>query len=124
MVDAAIAHHLATNPHHAEFHSRRPAPMSDLDVVEMAADLTAISRELGSDSCKAWASANLPRHGLSEAEVADALSVVAQMDERLAAAGLGEAASTWFGVEAVPPTGGDGAVDGAEAKEQHALGSA
>ena len=41
-VQSAIDHHLTTNRHHAEFHSN-PNAMTDVDLIEMVCDWTAMS---------------------------------------------------------------------------------
>lgn len=55
-VRAAIDHHVTTNRHHPEFHSN-PNDMSDIDLIEMVCDWTAMSQEFGQDggSARGWA---------------------------------------------------------------------
>lgn len=55
-VRAAIDHHLKTNRHHPEFHSD-PNDMTDVDLIEMVCDWTAMSQEFGQDggSARGWA---------------------------------------------------------------------
>ncbi len=52
----AIHHHVTTNRHHPDFHSD-PNDMSDIDVIEMVCDWTAMSQEFGQDggSARGWA---------------------------------------------------------------------
>jgi len=55
-VEAAIRHHVTTNRHHPEFHGS-PNDMSDVDLIEMVCDWTAIAQELGDNegSARQWA---------------------------------------------------------------------
>lgn len=55
-VNLAIAHHMRTNRHHPEYHAD-PNDMSDVDLIEMICDWTAMSQEFGQDggSARSWA---------------------------------------------------------------------
>jgi hypothetical protein len=55
-VRAAIDHHVATNRHHPSFHAD-PNDMSDVDLIEMVCDWTAMSQEFDQDggSARVWA---------------------------------------------------------------------
>lgn len=55
-VRAAIDHHMAANRHHPDFHAD-PNDMSDVDLIEMICDWTAMAQEFGQDngSARAWA---------------------------------------------------------------------
>jgi len=55
-VQRAIRHHVTTNRHHPEFHVD-PNAMSDVDLIEMVCDWTAMSQEFGQDggSARGWA---------------------------------------------------------------------
>ena len=55
-VRAAIDHHLTTNRHHPEFRAD-PNEMTDVDLIEMVCDWTAMAIELGQDggSARGWA---------------------------------------------------------------------
>ncbi|MBD3407381.1 MAG: hypothetical protein GF411_14790 [Candidatus Lokiarchaeota archaeon] len=59
-VDAACLHHVQNNRHHPEFHDDINS-MSDIDIIEMVCDWTAMSQELGQDggSAKGWADKNI-----------------------------------------------------------------
>lgn len=59
-VKQAIDHHLTHNLHHAESHSS-PDDMSDIEIVEMVCDWTAIAQEMGNKSCKGWVDANIDK---------------------------------------------------------------
>lgn len=50
LVQKAVSHHLGCNRHHPESFTDCNA-MTELDIVEMACDMTAISVELGQESC-------------------------------------------------------------------------
>jgi len=56
MVKQAINHHVTTNRHHARFHSD-PNAMSDVDLIEMVCDWTAMAQEFNQDggSARGWA---------------------------------------------------------------------
>ena len=55
-VRAAIDHHVTTNRHHAEFHADAN-DMTDVDLIEMVCDWTAMSQEFNQDggSARGWA---------------------------------------------------------------------
>jgi hypothetical protein len=55
-VKLAIHHHLTSNRHHPEFHAD-PNAMSEVDLIEMVCDWTAMAQEFGQDggSARGWA---------------------------------------------------------------------
>ena len=55
-VQDAIDHHMTTNRHHPDFHAD-PNEMTDVDLIEMVCDWTAMSLEFGQDggSARGWA---------------------------------------------------------------------
>jgi Family of unknown function (DUF5662) len=55
-VKRAVRHHVATNRHHPEFHAD-PNDMSDVDLIEMVCDWTAMAQEFSDDggSARGWA---------------------------------------------------------------------
>lgn len=55
-VRSAIRHHVTSNRHHPEAHAD-PSAMSDVDLIEMVCDWTAMSQESGQDggSARGWA---------------------------------------------------------------------
>ena len=55
-VRRAIDHHVTTNRHHPEFHAD-PNDMTDVDLIEMVSDWTAMSQEFDQDggSARGWA---------------------------------------------------------------------
>src|SRR5215470_2308642 len=55
-VRRAIHHHVSSNRHHPEFHAD-PNDMTDVDLIEMVCDWTAMAQEFGRDggSARGWA---------------------------------------------------------------------
>jgi hypothetical protein len=55
-IKLAITHHVTHNRHHHEFH-QNPNNMTEIDLIEMVCDWTAMSQELNQDnhSAKGWA---------------------------------------------------------------------
>jgi len=55
-VRSAMDHHMKTNRHHPDFHSD-PNDMTDVDMIEMVCDWTAMAQEFGQDggSARGWA---------------------------------------------------------------------
>ena len=53
-VRAAIRHHTSVNRHHAEYHAD-PNDMTDVDLIEMVCDWTAMAQELGDGNARAYA---------------------------------------------------------------------
>jgi hypothetical protein len=55
-VKEAIHHHVTTNRHHPEFHAD-PNGMTEVDLIEMVCDWTAMAQEFGQDggSARGWA---------------------------------------------------------------------
>lgn len=55
-VNQAIDHHMRTNRHHPEYHTD-PNDMSEVDLIEMICDWTAMSQEFGQEggSARGWA---------------------------------------------------------------------
>ncbi len=54
-VRSAIEHHVTTNRHHPDFHAD-PNDMSDVDLIEMVCDWTAMAQEFEQDggSARGW----------------------------------------------------------------------
>jgi hypothetical protein len=55
-VRAAVHHHVTTNRHHPEFHAN-PNDMTEIDLIEMVCDWTAMAQEFGEcdGSARGWA---------------------------------------------------------------------
>lgn len=53
IADAAKHHHYHTNRHHIEFHAS-PADMTDVDLIELVCDWTAMAQEYGEPNASAW----------------------------------------------------------------------
>jgi len=87
-VEAAIQHHVTTNRHHPEFHPS-PDDMSDVDLIEMVCDWTAIAQEIGENggSARQWADNNVgdqKRFKFSEEEKQFIYRVIDDLDHQLA----------------------------------------
>ena len=80
-VREAIHHHVTTNRHHPEAHAD-PNDMSDVDLIEMVCDWTAMSQEFGQDggSARGWADRTV---GTRVAFYADKRRFIYQMIEEL-----------------------------------------
>jgi hypothetical protein len=86
-VKAAIRHHVTTNRHHPEFHAS-PDDMSDIDLIEMVCDWTAIAQELGENggSARQWADrviGNREHFGFSEVKKQFIYRVIDDLDHQL-----------------------------------------
>ncbi len=80
-VKQAITHHVTSNRHHPEFHAD-PNEMSDVDLIEMVCDWTAMAQEFGQDggSARGWADKTI---GKRVAFNADKRRFIYQMIEEL-----------------------------------------
>lgn len=80
-VKLAIHHHMKANRHHPEFHAN-PNDMSDVDLIEMVCDWTAMAQEFGQGggSAREWADKTV---GKRVAFDADKRRFVYQMIEEL-----------------------------------------
>jgi hypothetical protein len=68
-VKLAIDHHVTTNRHHPEFHID-PNDMSEVDLIEMVCDWTAMAQEFGQDggSARGWADRTIGKRVAFDAE--------------------------------------------------------
>jgi hypothetical protein len=68
-VTQAIHHHVKSNRHHPEFHAD-PNDMSDVDLIEMVCDWTAMAQEFGQDggSARGWADKTIGKRVAFNAE--------------------------------------------------------
>lgn len=87
-VDATInkswKHHVTTNRHHPEFFNNCNE-MSDLDIVEMVCDWTAMAQELeqNNGSARPWAQENIPKKwNFSEGIKSQIFSAIDELDRR------------------------------------------
>lgn len=66
-VRTAIHHHMTTNRHHPDFHAD-PNDMTDVDLIEMVCDWTAMSQEFVQDggSARGWADKTISHLQLNE----------------------------------------------------------
>lgn len=81
LVEQSVQHHITNNVHHPETHADCNS-MSELDIVEMVCDWTAISQEYGSPSCKAFVDKNLHRWAFNDAVKIFIYETIAEMDKR------------------------------------------
>ena len=85
-VRAAIHHHVTSNRHHVEFHAD-PNDMTEVDLIEMVCDWTAMAQEFGEDglSAKTWADRMIgKRIAFSPIHTNFVYSTIATLDQKLA----------------------------------------
>lgn len=85
-VRVAIDHHMRTNRHHPEFHSD-PNDMSEVDLIEMVCDWTAMSQEFDQDggSARGWADKTIGhRVQFDDGKRQFVYDLIALLDSRLA----------------------------------------
>lgn len=88
-VRRAIRHHVTSNRHHPEFHAD-PNDMTEVDLIEMVCDWTAMSQEFGQDggSARGWADKTIgKRVQFDAARTALIYDVIAKLDEKIARSG-------------------------------------
>ncbi len=86
-VKLAIHHHLTSNRHHYQFHSD-PNDMTEVDLIEMVCDWTAMSQEFGQDSgsARGWADKTIgTRVEFNTANSQFVYRMIAELDEQIAA---------------------------------------
>ena len=86
-VRLAIRHHMTTNRHHPDFHTN-PNQMSEVDLIEMVCDWTAMSQEFGQDggSARGWADKTIgTRVVFNEQKREFVYEMIALLDSRLLA---------------------------------------
>jgi hypothetical protein len=86
-VKRAIHHHVTTNRHHPEFHAD-PNDMSDIDLIEMVCDWTAMAQEFGQDggSARGWADKMVGRRvAFNAAKRGFIYQVIEELDRQIAA---------------------------------------
>jgi hypothetical protein len=86
-VRLAIHHHVTTNRHHAEFHAD-PNGMTDVDLIEMVCDWTAMAQEFGQDggSARGWADRTVGKRVAFNAEKQRFIyQMIEELDRQLAA---------------------------------------
>lgn len=87
LVRRAVRHHLTTNRHHPEFHVN-PNDMSDVDLIEMVCDWTAMAQEFGQDggSARGWADKTVGHRLAFNPEKRQFIyQVIAELDKQIAA---------------------------------------
>ena len=88
-VERAMHHHVTSNRHHPEFHAD-PNDMSDVDLIEMVCDWTAVAQELGQDggSARGWADKTMGKRVAFNADKRRFIyRVIEELDILIAAAG-------------------------------------
>src|SRR5262245_7532106 len=86
-VKRAIQHHVTANRHHPEFHAD-PNDMTDLDLIEMVCDWTAMAQEFGQDggSARGWADKTIgTRVGFNPDKRRFIYHVIEELDRQIAA---------------------------------------
>jgi hypothetical protein len=86
-VQRAIRHHVTANRHHPEFHAD-PNAMSEVDLIEMVCDWTAMAQEFGQDggSARGWADKTVGTHFAFNAEKRRFIyRLIEELDRQLAA---------------------------------------
>jgi hypothetical protein len=86
-VKRAIRHHVTTNRHHAEFHAD-PNDMSEVDLIEMVCDWTAMAKEFGQDggSARGWADQTIGKRVAFNAEKQRFIyRIIEELDKQIAA---------------------------------------
>lgn len=84
-VREAIKHHVTTNRHHPEFHADAN-DMTDVDLIEMVCDWTAMAQEFDQDggSARGWADKTIgSRLHLNEERCRFVYAVIETLDEKL-----------------------------------------
>jgi hypothetical protein len=85
-VTLAIHHHVTTNRHHPEFHAD-PNDMSDVDLIEMVCDWTAMAEEFGQDrgSARGWADKTVGKRVAFNAEKRTFIyRIIDELDKQIA----------------------------------------
>jgi hypothetical protein len=86
-VTLAIHHHVTANRHHPEFHAD-PNDMSDVDLIEMVCDWTAMAQEFGQDggSARGWADKTIGKRVAFNAEKRRFIyQMIEELDRQIAA---------------------------------------
>jgi hypothetical protein len=86
-VKRAIHHHVTSNRHHPEFHAD-PNDMSDVDLIEMVCDWTAMAQGFGQDggSARGWADKTIGnRVAFNEDKRQFIYQIIEELDRRIAA---------------------------------------
>ena len=86
-VKSAIRHHAKANRHHPEFHDD-PNDMSDVDLIEMVCDWTAMAQEFGEEggSARGWADKTIGNRVVFSAQKRQFIyQMIEKLDRQLAA---------------------------------------
>lgn len=85
-VKQAIHHHVTSNRHHPEFHAD-PNDMSEVDLIEMVCDWTAMAQEFDQDggSARGWADKTIGKHVAFNADKQRFIyRMIAELDRQIA----------------------------------------
>ncbi|PHS18482.1 MAG: hypothetical protein COA78_02015 [Blastopirellula sp.] len=88
-VKRAIQHHMTTNRHHPQFHTD-PNDMTEVDLIEMVCDWTAMSQEFNQDggSARGWADKTIgTRVHFNEQSSEFIYRMIEELDKQIAAQG-------------------------------------
>jgi hypothetical protein len=86
-VKLAVRHHVTSNRHHPEFHAD-PNDMTDVDLIEMVCDWTAMAQEFGEDggSARGWADRTIGKRVSFNAEKRRFIyQMIEELDRQIAA---------------------------------------
>lgn len=86
-VERAVHHHVTSNRHHHQFHDD-PNDMTEVDLIEMVCDWTAMSQEFDQDggSARGWADKTIGRRVHFNAENSQFIyRMIAELDKQIAA---------------------------------------
>jgi hypothetical protein len=86
-VAGAINHHVTSNRHHYQFHDD-PNDMTEVDLIEMVCDWTAMSQEFGQDggSARGWADRTIGKLVEFDREKTDFIyQMIAELDKQIGA---------------------------------------
>jgi Family of unknown function (DUF5662) len=84
-VSRAVQHHVTTNRHHPEFHAD-PNDMTEIDLIEMVCDWTAMAQEFNQDggSARGWADKTIGvRVHFNEEKRRFVYAMIAELDRRV-----------------------------------------
>ncbi|MCP4604443.1 MAG: hypothetical protein GY847_28630 [Proteobacteria bacterium] len=85
-VKQAVKHHVTSNRHHSRFHSD-PNEMSDIDLIEMVCDWTAMAQEFSQDggSARGWADKTIGKRVAFNAEKREFIyKIIEELDRQIA----------------------------------------
>lgn len=85
-VQQAVEHHVTANRHHPEYYAD-PNDMTEVDLIEMVCDWTAMAQEFGEGSAKGWADKTIGKRVLFNESNADFVyQMIGELDQLIAGA--------------------------------------